>query len=64
MQFSAAQIAELIQGRIEGDPNTLVNSFGKIEEEQLKSRARKFITTFKTSVETEIEKLNKQLEEC
>jgi UDP-3-O-[3-hydroxymyristoyl] glucosamine N-acyltransferase len=32
MQFSAAQIAELIQGRIEGDPNILVSSFGKIEE--------------------------------
>src|SRR5579871_5343374 len=32
MQFSAAQIAMLIQGKIEGDPQTAVSSFGKIEE--------------------------------
>lgn len=32
MQFSAAQIALLIQGKIEGDPNASVSSFGKIEE--------------------------------
>ena len=32
MQFSAAQIAMLIGGRVEGDPNTTVTSFGKIEE--------------------------------
>jgi UDP-3-O-[3-hydroxymyristoyl] glucosamine N-acyltransferase len=32
MQFSAAQIAMLIGGRIEGDPNTSIASFGKIEE--------------------------------
>jgi hypothetical protein len=32
-------------------------SFGKLEEEQLKSRARKFITNFKTSVETAFENL-------
>lgn len=32
MIFSAAQIAMLIQGKIEGDPNTSVGSFGKIEE--------------------------------
>jgi len=32
MQFSAAQIAALIQGRLEGDPEVLVNNFGKIEE--------------------------------
>src|SRR5450631_810597 len=34
MQFSAAQIAALIQGRLEGDPEVLVNNFGKIEEAQ------------------------------
>jgi len=32
MQFSAAQIALLINGKIEGDPNAAVGSFGKIEE--------------------------------
>jgi len=32
MQFSAAQIAMLIGGQVEGDPNTTVVSFGKIEE--------------------------------
>src|SRR3974390_245075 len=32
MQFSAAQIAAIIQGRIEGDSSVLVGSFGKIEE--------------------------------
>lgn len=32
MQFTAAQIAMLIQGTIEGDPEAKVNSFGKIEE--------------------------------
>ncbi|MFL9482345.1 UDP-3-O-(3-hydroxymyristoyl)glucosamine N-acyltransferase [Chitinophagaceae bacterium LWZ2-11] len=32
MQFTAAQIAMLINGKIEGDANTEVSSFGKIEE--------------------------------
>ena len=32
MQFPASQIALLISGRVEGDGNTLVQSFGKIEE--------------------------------
>jgi UDP-3-O-[3-hydroxymyristoyl] glucosamine N-acyltransferase len=32
MQFSAAQIAMLVNGKIEGDANASVNSFGKIEE--------------------------------
>ncbi|HTQ27099.1 MAG TPA: UDP-3-O-(3-hydroxymyristoyl)glucosamine N-acyltransferase [Puia sp.] len=32
MQFTAAQIAAMIQGRIEGDPSLAVGSFGKIEE--------------------------------
>lgn len=32
MQFNAAQIAELIKGNILGDENTVVSSFGKIEE--------------------------------
>jgi UDP-3-O-[3-hydroxymyristoyl] glucosamine N-acyltransferase len=34
MVFPAAQIALLINGKIEGDPNCSVNSFGKIEEAQ------------------------------
>lgn len=34
MQFSAAQIAALINGKMEGDPEVLVNNFGKIEEAQ------------------------------
>jgi UDP-3-O-[3-hydroxymyristoyl] glucosamine N-acyltransferase len=32
MQFSAAQIALLINARVEGDPDIIVRSFGKIEE--------------------------------
>ncbi|HQD10941.1 MAG TPA: UDP-3-O-(3-hydroxymyristoyl)glucosamine N-acyltransferase, partial [Flavihumibacter sp.] len=32
MQFSAAQIAVLINGKVEGDPQRSVGSFGKIEE--------------------------------
>ncbi len=32
MQFSAAQIALLINGKTEGDANVTVGSFGKIEE--------------------------------
>jgi UDP-3-O-[3-hydroxymyristoyl] glucosamine N-acyltransferase len=32
MQFTAAQIAGLINGKIEGDGNVAVSSFGKIEE--------------------------------
>lgn len=32
MNFTAQQIAQLIQGRIEGDENATVNSFAKIEE--------------------------------
>jgi UDP-3-O-[3-hydroxymyristoyl] glucosamine N-acyltransferase len=32
MQFTAAQIAMLIQGKVEGDASATVNSFGKIEE--------------------------------
>jgi len=32
MTFSAAQIAQLINGKIEGDANVSVSSFGKIEE--------------------------------
>jgi UDP-3-O-[3-hydroxymyristoyl] glucosamine N-acyltransferase len=34
MQFSAAQIAALIQGKLEGDPEVQVSNFGKIEEAQ------------------------------
>src|SRR5262250_1109340 len=32
MEFSASQIAFLIQGKIEGDANVSISSFGKIEE--------------------------------
>ena len=32
MEFTAKQIAEFIQGRVEGDENALINSFAKIEE--------------------------------
>jgi len=32
MQFPAVQIAMLVNGRVEGDPNAAVSSFGKIEE--------------------------------
>ncbi|MBI5373278.1 MAG: UDP-3-O-(3-hydroxymyristoyl)glucosamine N-acyltransferase [Sphingobacteriales bacterium] len=32
MQFPAAQIALLVNGKTEGDPNVTVSSFGKIEE--------------------------------
>ena len=34
MQFSAAQVAALINGKLEGNPEVLVNNFGKIEEAQ------------------------------
>jgi UDP-3-O-[3-hydroxymyristoyl] glucosamine N-acyltransferase len=34
MQFTAAQIAMLINGKVEGNPDTAVHSFGKIEEAQ------------------------------
>ncbi|HUC83208.1 MAG TPA: UDP-3-O-(3-hydroxymyristoyl)glucosamine N-acyltransferase [Flavisolibacter sp.] len=34
MQFSAAQISVLVNGKIEGDANATVSSFGKIEEAQ------------------------------
>lgn len=32
MQFTAVQIAMMISGKVEGKPDTLVDSFGKIEE--------------------------------
>ena len=32
MEFKAIQIAQLIEGRVEGDENAVVNSFAKIEE--------------------------------
>lgn len=32
LQFTASQIAQLIQGKVEGDPAIAVHSFGKIEE--------------------------------
>ena len=32
MQFTAKQIAELINGKIEGDAEVAVSSFGKLEE--------------------------------
>lgn len=32
MQFTARQIAELINGTVEGDPNVAVSSFGKLED--------------------------------
>ena len=32
MEFTAKQIARLIQGHIEGDENATVNAFAKIEE--------------------------------
>lgn len=34
MQFTAAQIAMIINGKVEGNPETPVHSFGKIEEAQ------------------------------
>lgn len=34
MEFSAQQIAELVQGHIEGDANTVISTFAKIEEGQ------------------------------
>ena len=34
MEFSAAQIALLINGKVEGDPKVAIASFGKIEEAQ------------------------------
>src|ERR1700759_1849403 len=34
MQFSAAQIAALVNGKLEGNPEVVVNNVGKIEEAQ------------------------------
>lgn len=34
MKFTASQIAQLINGKTEGDPDVVVSSFGKIEEAQ------------------------------
>lgn len=34
MEFTAAQISALVDGKIEGDANAVVSSFGKIEEAQ------------------------------
>lgn len=34
MQFPAAQIASIVSGKVEGNPDTSVTSFGKIEEAQ------------------------------
>ena len=34
MEFTAAQISALVDGKIEGDENAMVSSFGKIEEAQ------------------------------
>ena len=34
MQFTAAQIAMIINGTVEGNPEAAVHSFGKIEEAQ------------------------------
>ena len=32
MEFTAQQIAQFVQGRVEGDENATVNTFAKIEE--------------------------------
>ena len=32
MEFSARQIADFIQGKVEGDENATVHTFAKIEE--------------------------------
>lgn len=42
MEFTAKQIAEFIQGRVEGDENATVNTFAKIEEG--KKRAISFLS--------------------
>src|SRR5664279_3367033 len=34
MEFTATQISSLIDGKIEGDPDVIVSSFGKLEEAQ------------------------------
>jgi UDP-3-O-[3-hydroxymyristoyl] glucosamine N-acyltransferase len=39
MTFSAAQIALIINGKVEGDPNVAVDSFGKIEEAKINQLA-------------------------
>ena len=32
MQFTAAQVAQLLQGTVEGNPEAIVSTFSKIEE--------------------------------
>lgn len=71
MKFTAKNIADLIDGKIEGDPNVSVSSFGKLEEAtegQLSFLANpkyeEFIYTTKASViiVNDVLELEKQLE--
>ncbi|NPA36009.1 MAG: UDP-3-O-(3-hydroxymyristoyl)glucosamine N-acyltransferase [Chlorobi bacterium] len=57
MNFKASQIAEILQGKVEGDPDSLVNDFSKIEESKENSltflanpKYEKYIYTTKASV--------------
>src|SRR6476469_247865 len=57
MQFSAAQIAMMIGGEVEGDASLAVSSFGKIEEAQKEQLAflanpkyEEFLYTTKASI--------------
>ena len=43
MEFTAQQIAQFVQGRVEGDENATVNTFAKIEEGK-EGSSRSFLT--------------------
>src|SRR6185369_16461047 len=65
MNFSAAQIAALVNGKIEGDPNASVNSFGKIEEAkqtQLAFLANPKYEDYLYSTQASVIIINEQLE--
>lgn len=65
MQFSAAQIAQIVEGTIEGDESAKVSSFGKIEEAkkgQLTFLANPKYEEFLYSTQADIIIINKTLE--
>ena len=65
MQFSAAQIAQIISGKVEGNANIAVSSFGKIEEaksDQLAFLANPKYEDFLYSTNASIVIVNESLE--
>jgi len=61
MTFPASQIGLLISGRIEGDPNTLVDSFGKIEEAVEIAKQADVIVLFVGGMKVQVVKAGQQI---